>query len=383
MPAATGKIRGKFQRVPGFMIGRYATSRGFISMQRQLVRAPARLKRLLQLTAIVVTYYTGALWLYTWLALRGRAVVLTYHRVLPSERQRNSFSSNAIVVTPETFELHLKFIRRFLRPVTPVEFMRRLCGGEPIESRTCLVTFDDGWYDNMEYALPLLRKYGVPAVLFVPTDFPGGDRYFWYDRLSRLLFYARQHHGVADDLLERLGAREMLTMNERDARQAIRSIISNLRSLPESAIHDAIQQLQSALSRARPDLCLRGEDYFLTWQQLGALSKSEVFFIGSHAVTHTAMTEIDLERVSEELLRSKAEIKQRLEVDPALFAYPNGNVNAQIADRVRDAGYALAFTTEVGFVSKGCSPWLLRRINMFEYAAASRRTLLARIAGLN
>jgi peptidoglycan/xylan/chitin deacetylase (PgdA/CDA1 family) len=365
------------------MIGRYATSRGFISMQRHLVRAPARMKRLLQLTAIVVTYYTGALWLYTWLALRGKAVVLTYHRVLPSERQRDSFSSNAIVVTPETFELHLKFIRRFLRPVTPAEFTRRLSSGEPFESRTCLVTFDDGWYDNMEYALPLLRKYGVPAVLFVPTDFPGGDRYFWYDRLSRLLFYARQHYGMSDELLDRLGAREMLTMNERDARQAIRSIISNLRSAPESVIDNAIEELQAALSRTQPDLCLRGEDYFLTWQQLAALSKSEVFFIGSHAATHTAMTDIDLDTVSEELIRSKTEIQQRLDVEPALFAYPNGNVNAQIASRVRDAGYALAFTTQVGFVSASCSPWLLRRINMFEYAAGSRRTLLARIAGLN
>jgi peptidoglycan/xylan/chitin deacetylase (PgdA/CDA1 family) len=365
------------------MIGRYATSRGFISMQRHLVRAPARLRRLVQLTAIVVTYYTGALWIYAWLAMRGKGVVLTYHRVLPSERQRDSFSSNAIVVTPETFELHLKFIRRFLRPVTPAEFTRKLASAEPFESRTCLVTFDDGWHDNMEYALPLLRKYGVPAVLFVPTDFPGGDRYFWYDRLSRLLFYARQHRGMADELFDRLGARHVLTMDERGAREAIRSIISNLRSEPETVISNAMKELEVALSRAQPGLCLRGEDYFMTWQQLAALAKSEVFFIGSHAVTHTSMTEIDLETVSEELTRSKTEIQQRLDVEPALFAYPNGNVNAQIADRVRDAGYALAFTTEVGFVSTSCSPWLLRRINMFEYAAGSRRTLLARIAGLN
>lgn len=365
------------------MIGRYATSRGFISIRRNLMRAPARLRRLLQLATIVVTYYTGALWIYTWLALRGKAVVLTYHRVLPSERQRNSFSSNAIVVTPETFELHLRFIRRFLRPVTPAEFTRRLSSGEPFESRTCLVTFDDGWYDNMEYALPLLRKYGVPAVLFVPTDFPDGDRHFWYDRLSRLLFYAWQHRGMADEFFDRHGARDVLTMDEQAARQAIRSIVSNLKSTPEATINEAIEELQAALARTRPDLCLYGEDYFLTWPQLAMLSKSEIFFIGSHAVTHTPMTEIDLETVSEELVRSKTEIQRRLDVEPALFAYPNGNVNAQIARRVRDAGYALAFTTEVGFVSTHCSPWQLRRINMFEYAAGSRRTLLARIAGLN
>jgi peptidoglycan/xylan/chitin deacetylase (PgdA/CDA1 family) len=354
-----------------------------MSIRNMLVRAPARLRRLLQLTAIVVTYYTGALWLYTWLALRGKAVVLTYHRVLPSERQQNSFSSTAIVVTPETFELHLRFIRRFLRPVTPAEFARKLSSGEPFESRTCLVTFDDGWYDTMEYALPLLRKYGVPAVLFVPTDFPEGDRYFWYDRLPRLLFYAWQHRGMADDFFDRVGAREVLAMDERRARQAIRSIVSNLKSAPGAAINDAIEELQAALARTRPDLSLRGEDYFLTWPQLATLSQSEVFFIGSHTVTHTTMTEIDLDAVSEELVQSKVEIQRRLGVDPALFAYPNGNANAQIADRVRDAGYKLAFTTEVGFVSPQCNPWLLRRINMFEYAAASRRTLLARIAGLN
>lgn len=337
----------------------------------------------MQSTAIVITYYTGALWLYTWLALRGKAVVLTYHRVLPGERQRNSFSSTAIVVTPETFELHLKFIRRFLRPVTPAEFARKLSSAEPFESRTCLVTFDDGWYDNMEYALPLLRKYGVPAVLFVPTDFPDGERYFWYDRLTRLLFYAWQHRGMADEFFDRVGARDVLAMDERSARQAIRAIVMNLNSTANVAVNEAIEELQTALARLQPELSLHGEDYFLTWPQLAALSQSEIFFIGSHAVTHTAMTEIDLDTVSEELRESKARIQQQLGVEPALFAYPNGNVNAQIAARVRDAGYQLAFTTEVGFVSARCNPWQLRRINMFEYAAASRRTLLARIAGLN
>lgn len=361
------------------MIGWNATFSGFGSLRRNLSRA----KRLLQLIAIAVTYYTGTLWVYTWLALRGKAVVLTYHRVLPSDLQRNSFSSNAIVVTPETFELHLKFIRRFLRPITPADFVRKISSGEPFESRTCLVTFDDAWYDNMEYALPLLKKYGVPAVLFVPTDFPGGERYFWYDRLNRLLFYAWQHRGMADEVFDSLDARDVLSMDERAARTAIRSVVNNLRHSPDAGVDDLINKLQAALERARPDLCQRGEDYFLTWSQLATLSKSDVFYIGSHAVTHTPMTEIDLEAVSEELVRSKLEIQQRLGLEPALFAYPNGNVNARIADRVRDAGYAVAFTTEVGFVSERCSPWQLRRINMFEYAASSRRTLLARIAGLN
>lgn len=342
------------------------------------------MRRLLQLTAIAVTYYTGALWVYTWLALRGKAVVLTYHRVLPSELQRNSFSSTAIVVTPETFELHLKFIRRFLRPITPAEFSRKIASGEPFASRTCLVTFDDAWYDNMEYALPLLRKYGVPAVLFVPTDFPGGGRYFWYDRLNRLLFYAWQHQGLADEIFDRLGAREVLTLNERDARAAIRAVVSNIKhSFDEAAIDATIKELQAVLARKRPDLCLHGEDYFLTWAQLATLSKSEVFYIGSHTVSHTSMTEIDLKTASEELARSKLEIQRRLGQEPALFAYPNGDVNTQLADLVRDTGYALAFTTEEGFVSTRCSPWLIRRINMFEYAASSRRNLLARIAGLN
>lgn len=365
------------------MIDRLAASRTFMGFRRHMVRAPGRLRRLLQLSAIVVTYYTGALWIYSWLALRGKAVVLTYHRVLPAERQRNSFSSNAIVVTPETFELHLKFIRRFLRPVAPAEFVRRLSSGQPVESRTCLVTFDDGWYDNMEYALPLLKKYGVPALLFVPTDFPDGDRYFWYDRLSRLMFYGWQHREVAGEFFARRGASGILAMDEQGARQAIRTFIIELRNTRDTSVEDAIQELQSALTRTRPDLCLRGEDYFLSWQQLAALLESEVFFIGSHAVTHRSMTEIDLEKVSDELVRSKAEIQRRLGVEPTLFAYPNGDVNAQIAERVREAGYAFAFTTEVGFVSKRCSRWLLRRINMFEHAASSRRMLLARIAGLN
>src|SRR6201999_329515 len=104
-------------------------------------------------------YYSGALWLYAAVKLRGKAVVLMYHRVLPSGA--DSFSHAGIVVTPQTFERHMRFFARHFRLLDLAGFRKELDGG--FGPRACLVTFDDGWQDNHRHALPVLRRHRVPA----------------------------------------------------------------------------------------------------------------------------------------------------------------------------------------------------------------------------
>src|SRR5690554_7133710 len=104
-------------------------------------------------------FYSGLLHLYRRLKLRGKAVVLTYHRVLSDEERRNSFSNQAIVVSPRTFERQLRFLKRHCKLLSAADFERHLRERKPFATGSCLITFDDGWRDNYTNALPILRRY--------------------------------------------------------------------------------------------------------------------------------------------------------------------------------------------------------------------------------
>ena len=110
-----------------------------------------------------------------------KAVILMYHRIT-----RTELDPWGMCVSPENFSEQLESIRRVATPMSLVDFVRARQSGD-LPERAVVVTFDDGYVDNFEVALPILRQHRVPATLFVATCNIGTDREFWWDRLETLL----------------------------------------------------------------------------------------------------------------------------------------------------------------------------------------------------
>lgn len=102
-----------------------------------------------------VLYYSGVLWIYAAIRLHGRAVALMYHRVLPGDT--DSFSTDAIVVSPGSFERQMAFLKRHFTLLDAADLRACLERGR-FPNRSCIVTFDDGWYDNEVHVLPILEQ---------------------------------------------------------------------------------------------------------------------------------------------------------------------------------------------------------------------------------
>src|SRR5688572_20416923 len=133
------------------------------------------LARAMKQAVAAALYRTGLLGL--WWRLRGRArragpLIVTYHRVLPPEAGLDH-SQAGIVVSTASFERQLRLLSR-LFAVVPLR--EAAASAEP---ERCAVTFDDGWADNHAHALPVLRRLGIPATLFVTTGLIGTNRLFW------------------------------------------------------------------------------------------------------------------------------------------------------------------------------------------------------------
>jgi len=324
---------------------------------------------------------SGLLWRQMDKRLSGKVLVLMYHRVLP-ELGRDSFSAPGIIVTPDTFDRHLGWIRAHLYPLTPVEFDQILAGSRSPPRRACLVTFDDGWYDNLVYALPALSRHSVPALLFAATDFIGASQCFWQERLARLFYAAWQAGSRASGLLERVGAATPLNLSRTAARREIRDAVTRKKGLSPCEIKSLVQAVEDALSELRIALPRHfGDDRFLSWAELQHLTASRLVTVGSHAMSHFPLPRLPQDVMEAELRRSRAILEARLNTGVDWFAYPNGDYDATSVAMVAASGYRGAFTTQNGAVAPGQDAFTLRRVNMHEGATHTLGRFLSCISG--
>ena len=110
-----------------------------------------------------------------------RALILLYHQVA-----RLRSDPWALSVTANHFAEHLEVLREHAHPITLQQLSQALLGGD-LPDRSVVVTFDDGYADNLHSAKPMLERYGIPATVFLATGSIGREREFWWDELDRLL----------------------------------------------------------------------------------------------------------------------------------------------------------------------------------------------------
>lgn len=341
-------------------------------------------KYLARLVLAYALYYTGVLHVLKRRRLRGRAVVLMYHRVLTAAERAHSFSSDAIVVEPDTFARQLAWLRRHFVLLTPEQFAERLREGRAFADASCLVTFDDGWTDNYANALPLLRRFDIPAIIFLPTRFVGAQHGFWQEQLARDLDGLRQAYRRDPAALAEAVATHGLSDvvgGDGDGRRRIHDFVRALKRRPQADV-DRLRAAVAAMLKAHgDDTPADHPDRFLDWDQVAAMAAAGIRF-GSHAQSHRILPRLDDGEIDAELTESKREIEARLRRPVALFAFPNGDFDARSADAARRAGYAAAFTTQSGTVGANDDPYRVRRINIHEHATRHLPLFYATLLGV-
>ena len=135
-----------------------------------------------------------------WIRHRGRVVILTYHRVVSDQMVRDEHIQPGMYVRGQSFEAHIAYLRKRFTIISLDELLDLWQTNRLKSDRSyCVITFDDGWKDNYQFAFPVLMKYRIPATIFLATDFIGTARWFWPDQMMLLLEKGRQHTtGAAD-----------------------------------------------------------------------------------------------------------------------------------------------------------------------------------------
>jgi peptidoglycan/xylan/chitin deacetylase (PgdA/CDA1 family) len=309
----------------------------------------------------------------------GSLVVLMYHRVLPNDSPARKTEEPGMYVSPETFDLHLGELKRRFELMHLDEWLRLARAGLPLPKLACAITFDDGWRDNYEFALPLLAKHKAPATVFLVSSYVGTAQRFWPNRLMSLLDMAFAAPGSVDFPQPLRGIVEPILMQARQ-RGVLRAddidrAIQDAKGLDEEQVRRLVEEAGKGCGD------LTGTTEILTWSDVAEMAATGLVRFGSHTMTHLRLGgRVPSQELEREIAGSRSRLFERVGQEIDLFCYPNGEISPEALDCVR-RHYLGAVTTRGGWHLAGGDPYLIRRIGLHEDMSDSREALLARISG--
>jgi peptidoglycan/xylan/chitin deacetylase (PgdA/CDA1 family) len=289
--------------------------------------------------------------------------VLTYHRVSDCA-ELEPYDPEVIDATPQQFDAQMRLLARHFNVVGIEDVLAYFRSGRQLPANPCLITFDDGYKDCLNVALPILKKYGLRAVFFIATDFVTERRAYWWDRVHYLVSKSEQE--TID-----LDAPRPLTLDLAGDRKG--SLWKILRVIKDEKGLD-LEHFLDSLARALKVQWTRAEEeaiadeLVMTWDEVRAL-RAAGMDIQSHTRTHRVLHTLDDAPLSEELAGARRILQREVDQEIAAIAYPVGKRIAEdqrLVGAVEAAGYELGFSnvTGLGRLSPEMNRYDISRLGM-------------------
>ncbi len=308
----------------------------------------------------------------------GSLAVLMYHRVLPADSPARQTEQPGMYVSPQTLDLHLQELKRHFEFVHLDDWLHRANEGAPLPRLACAITFDDGWRDNFEFALPMLRKHAAPAMVFLVSSYIGTNQRFWPNRLIGLLrkSFSEPESVVFPQALKAI----------------VEPVLAEARGRGELSSDDVDQAVQTAkyfdTERVGDLICaaegscgeMNAMREILNGEEVAQMAGSGLVRFGCHTASHLRLGgSISPQRLKREIVLSRGQLRDMCGQSIDVFCYPNGETSAAAIDLARQH-YLGAVTTRKGWHAPSSDPHLVRRIGMHEDISDRAESFLARVS---
>lgn len=282
-------------------------------------------------------YRSGLMGLYHRVRNRNTLSVIMFHRVIGSRDPRFGICDPWYSMSEELFAEHLQFFRRHYNVVSAEQVLAAHAGKAPLPPRALLITFDDGWADNAEFALPQLKKHGMPALLFVVSDVVGRAEPFMQEMIINARRAGRLTAEISAGMWRDAGGADanMPPFASDTGLGATRDLIAQIEKLSPSGQIELVSKYVQRIWDSTVAM--------VTADQLRELHRNGVT-IGSHGKTHTPL--VFAEDLDAELTESRNRIGELLAAPaPLTLSFPHGRYTPEIAELARAKGYQLIFTS--------------------------------------
>ncbi len=283
---------------------------------------------------------------------RARLSVLIFHRVLPEVDPLFPDEMHA-----QRFDQVCEWLADWFN-VLPLDVAVGGLRAGSLPARAACITFDDGYADNHDVALPILLRHGLTSTFFIATGFLDGGR-MWNDTIIESI---RGCNAVSLDL-SAMGLGHHALGSIADRRAAIATLIDRIKYLPVAQRIAATEQLAELCGVCPP------QDMMMTSLQVQALRRAGML-IGAHTVSHPILARLEAGQALHEIEASKVFLEGLLGEPVNLFAYPNGKPGADYSptttDIVRRLGFHAAVSTANGISRQGDDLFQIRRFTPWD-----------------
>jgi len=288
--------------------------------------------------------------------IEARIIILLYHRICDAPTRT--------AVAPENFSQQLEYLGRNDLVISLERLVAGLRTGN-LPRKAVVITFDDGYADNLKAGLPLLEEYECPATVFVSSQFVGDKKGFWWDRLRQ---FGAGIGGCPADMEPSAGLKRSIfsvitrSVGERmpvEKDEVQRRLQESVVPLPRLEREELFREIEA---RFGIDCCCAEDDQPLSSEELSRMAESGLIEIGSHTRSHTALTALSEKEQVAEIYGSKSDLEAIIGAPVKSFSYPFGfpesDYPVDSIDIVRQGGYELACSAFPGAVG--------RRSDMFQ-----------------
>lgn len=278
---------------------------------------------------------------------RGDCVVLMFHRVI-SDRQKD-FIAKDLTISTEKFESLLSSLKKYFIIADLYK-----CIKSPIYQRCCAITFDDGWIDNYQNAFPILKKFNIPATIFISAGMIGTKEMFWFHRLNNIIMSLSNKQIVAYFSKE-LG----IHLSEFSTKEELNWTIA------EELKNKTIQEITSIIHNCEIFFSIpeNSERNLLDWTEIKEMSFFNVSF-GSHGLNHSIFTKLPKENLEKEVYLSQNILKSKEINYVPIISFPNGTYDQEVIDTCEDSGYEALLTDSIKKCGDGKAKMLIHRIGV-------------------
>lgn len=290
---------------------------------------------------------------------RRSVAVLCYHGVVAEIRAlKDPFIF--LVVDAVEFSRQLEYLCKNFTPISASDLYHCLVRNRAWPKNPVLVTFDDGYRNNLTVAAPILLRMGIPAVFHLTTAYLGSNAILWTTEVRLRVLDWPEPQLVCELGRYELGA----PGNDRERRLRIANELAERckRASPEK--REEVLALLRSKTEATPSLYDPEAHAFMDWSEARRLA-AQGFELGSHTVSHPILTSLKGESVAEELRASRRAIESETGTSCRFLAYPNGgpaDYSAEIMREAEQAGYQLAFSVEDRHAGPSPVRWAIPRL---------------------
>jgi len=290
--------------------------------------------------------------------------ILIYHGLC----KKNHTKFNPIFLTAGMFEAHLQFYKEYFNVVSLDQFYAKDFSNEKFN--VC-ITFDDGFANNFDYALPLLEKYKMPATFFITAIREAGYDILWNDFLSIVSYYGPQN----------LNYQQKQFFKNNFGRYAEEgtghTLVDYLKEGGFDSKAEMIEELQLLFPKKEEE-----EVYWkqMTTEQIRQLSSSQYVTIGSHGYYHNRMDWISLEEATKEIKNSKQFLEQLTSKEVKAFAFPYGNYSRELVQAAKKLGFKQLLAMDFFYPEDNADNTMRERFTVNPFISANNQ-MYATITG--